>query len=218
VTPDAQACPQEPQFASSDCRSAPPEHVPNAVHDPFALHVRVARPLLQVPHACVADPPQGHAPFTQLVPEAQALLHEPQCALSVCRFAPPLHAPNAPHVPFARHDRLSTPVLQVPQAWVAEPVLQGQAPAVHVEPAAQALPQAPQLALSFCRSAPPTHAPQALHVPFAVQERVCLPRLHVPHACVSVWSGPQTPPHTPEEQVRFAGQAAPQAPQLALSD
>jgi hypothetical protein len=103
-----------------------------------------------MPQDCVALPLHGHIPAVQVTPVAQAFPQPPQFALSVCRFAPPLHAPQLTD-PSALQVPVCVPVLQVPQDFGVGDV-QVQTPFWHPTPCAQRWSQPPQLAASDCSS------------------------------------------------------------------
>jgi len=194
ATPAAQTWPQTPQFLFEVCRSAPPVQADHAFKLPSALHVRVCVPALHVPHGWVVAPLHEQVPAWQPMPAAQAWPHAPQFALSVCTFAPPAHADQAPQVPSVLHVRVCVPALQVPhdcEPACPEPQTPPHFPALHVWLAVQG-------------------DPESFHCPSGPQLWGCLPLQCSPE-------GAQTPPHWPPTHVWLLAQAWPHAPQLFSS-
>jgi hypothetical protein len=77
------------------------------------------------------------------------LPHDPQLALSVFKFAPPVQVDQALKLPSLLHVRVSVPLLQLPHDWLSVPV-HVHAPLVQLEPEMHAWPHVPQFAVSLC--------------------------------------------------------------------
>jgi hypothetical protein len=170
VDPEGQTSPQPPQFAGSDVVST---HVPAQQASPLAqldpapqLAGAVQVPATQTSplgHWASSVQPDAvlHTPAEQVDPVGHAVAHDPQFAASVWRSthvsvqqispaaqpAPPPQLAGAVQTP-------ETQTSPLPQsASVVQPDVVTHTPEEQVPPEAQAVPHAPQLAVSLWRSA-----------------------------------------------------------------
>jgi hypothetical protein len=216
VPPVPQTLPHPPQFAASVCVFT------HAV--PQSVEVGAVQVMPHVPDVQVGVPVPAVGPG-QTVPQAPQLV-----ALVVVSVQVPAQFVLAPGAagqqidgPPGVLDAAQLPLAHCDGAVQIEPFASFvQAPAVHVAPAGQTLPQAPQLLVLVVWS---THVPPQFSWPVGQQ---MLPVGPVPVFGVHVSPVMQvapglhgepvgTLPQTPPAQVELAGQTLPQLPQLLLS-